>query len=69
MKDYNMFVLVLIAHGQEGDVIISADKTASVPVSDLVNRLDALEDMKGRPKILIIDSCRGEARNAGFRVS
>ena len=69
MKDYNMFVLVLVAHGQEGDVLISADEKASVKVSDLVNGLDALEDMKGRPKILIIDSCRGEARNAGFRVS
>jgi len=59
---------VLIAHGRAGDIIISSDGKPSVTVSELVNRLDALEDMKGRPKVLIIESCRGGSRNTGFEV-
>ena len=68
LKDYNMFVLLLIAHGWHGDKIISSDGKESVTVSQLVNKLDALEDMRGRPKVLIIESCRGGSRNYGFEV-
>ena len=63
-----MFVLVIIAHGCKGDIIMSSDDKESVAVSELVNRLDALEDLKGRPKVLIVESCRGGNENTGFEV-
>jgi hypothetical protein len=63
-----MFVLVVIAHGDKGDIILSSDEKESVTVSELVNRLDALEDLRGRPKVLIVESCRGENENTGFKV-
>ncbi len=63
-----MFVLVLIAHGRKGDIIVSSDGKRSMTVSQLVNKLDGLEEMRGRPKVLIIVSCRGGNENSGFEV-
>jgi hypothetical protein len=66
--EFNMFVLVIIAHGQQGDIIESADKKKSVTVSEIIQKMDAMEDMRGRPKILIVESCRGVNDNNGFEV-
>ncbi len=55
-----MFVLVIIAHGQQGDIIESADKKKSVNVSEIIQKMDAMEDMRGRPKVLIVESIEGE---------
>jgi hypothetical protein len=55
-----MFVLVIIAHGQQGDIIESADKKKSVTVSEIIQKMDAMEDMRGRPKVLIVESIEGE---------
>jgi hypothetical protein len=63
-----MFVLVIIAHGQQGDIIESADKKKSVTVSEIIQKMDAMEDMRGRPKVLIVESCRGGNYNHGFEV-
>ncbi len=58
-----MFVLVIIAHGQQGDIIESADKKKSVTVSEIIQKMDAMEDMRGRPKVLIVESIEGENYN------
>ncbi len=63
-----MFVLVVIAHGDKGDVILSADGKRSVTVSEIIQKMDAMEDMRGRPKVLIVESCRGGDDNNGFEV-
>ena len=68
LKDFNMFVLVIIAHGQQGDIIESADKKKSVTVSEIIQKMDAMEDLRGRPKVLIVESCRGVNDNNGFEV-
>jgi hypothetical protein len=60
LLDFNMFVLVIIAHGQQGDIIESADKKKSVNVSEIIQKMDAMEDMRGRPKVLIVESIEGE---------
>jgi hypothetical protein len=68
LKEFNMFVLVIIAHGQQGDIIESADKKKSVTVSEIIQKMDAMEDLRGRPKVLIVESCRGVNDNSGFEV-
>ncbi len=68
LKEFNMFVLVIIAHGQQGDIIESADKKKSVTVSEIIQKMDAMEDLRGRPKVLIVESCRGVNDNNGFEV-
>jgi hypothetical protein len=68
LKEFNMFVLVIIAHGQQGDIIESADKKKSVTVSEIIQKMDAMEDLRGRPKVLIVESCRGVYDNNGFEV-
>jgi hypothetical protein len=68
LKNFNMFVLVVIAHGIEVDIILSSDKQRSMTVSDLIHKMDAMKDLKGRPKVLIMESCRGGNQNNGFEV-
>jgi hypothetical protein len=68
LKEFNMFVLVIIAHGQQGDIIESADKKKSVTVSEIIQKMDAMEDLRRRPKVLIVESCRGVNDNNGFEV-
>jgi hypothetical protein len=68
LKDFNMFVLVVIAHGIEGDIILSSDKQRSMTLSDLIHKMDSMEDLKRRPKVLIMESCRGGNQNNGFEV-
>ncbi len=68
LNDFNIFVLVVIAHGSKGDIIWSADGKRSVTVSEIVQKMDAMEDLRGRPKVLIVESCRGGDENNGFEV-
>ncbi len=68
LKDFNSFVLVVIAHGSQGDMIMSADRKKSVTVSEIIQKMDAMEDLRGRPKVLIVEACRGRSYNNGFEV-
>jgi hypothetical protein len=68
LKGFNIFVLVVIAHGSQGDTITSADGKESTSVSEIIQKMDALEDLRGRPKVLIVESCRGGNYNNGFEV-
>jgi hypothetical protein len=68
LLEFNIFVLVIIAHGSQGDVIMSSDGKRSVTVSEIIQKMDAMEDMRGRPKVLIVESCRGGNYNHGFEV-
>ena len=68
LKGFNIFVLVVIAHGSQGDTITSADGKESTTVSEIIQKMDAMEDMRGRPKVLIVESCRGGNYNHGFEV-
>jgi hypothetical protein len=68
MTDFNIFVMVVIAHGSQGDIIMSADGKRSVTVSEIILKLDAMEDLRGKPKALIMESCRGGSYNNGFEV-
>jgi hypothetical protein len=64
-----MFFLVVIAHGDEGDILLSADRKKSVTVSEIIQKMDSMEDLRGRPKVLIVESCRGKSFNKGLKVS
>jgi hypothetical protein len=47
---------------------MSSDGKRSVTVSEIIQKMDAMEDMRGRPKVLIVESCRGGNYNHGFEV-
>ena len=59
-EDYGMFVLVLMSHGLDGDVILGSDMKA-VKLSDVYDLLSPLNfpKMAGKPKLIIIQACSG----------
>jgi hypothetical protein len=59
---------VVIAHGSQGDILMSADGRRSVTVAEIIEKMDAMKDLRGRPKVLILESCRGGHQNNGLEV-
>ncbi len=53
-----MFV-VLICHGDERGSIIDVDRRKAFDLDDLVEGIDEVETLKGKPKIVISQACRG----------
>ena len=68
-KDLGMFVLVIMSHGQRGDIILDVDKN---PV-DLVKVYNLLSPAKfpamaGKPKMVIIQACSGGKKLVGYHI-
>jgi hypothetical protein len=59
---------VVIAHGSQGDIFMSSDGRRSVTVAEIIEKMDAMKDLRGRPKVLILESCRGGHQNNGLEV-
>ena len=59
-KDYGMFVLVIMSHGDTNDRIFGADgKTIQLAeVLDLLSPLN-FPTMAGKPKLVVIQACSG----------
>ena len=47
---------------------MSSDGRRSVTVAEIIEKMDAMKDLRGRPKVLILESCRGGQRNNGLEV-
>ena len=63
MISFNLFFLVVISHGLEGDKIKC--NSGAVDVELFVESLVKNKSMTGYPKILIFDCCRGDEPNIG----
>jgi hypothetical protein len=63
MNSYNLFFLVVISHGRQGDKIVC--DSGAFGIECLVESLSKNKSMKGYPKILIFDICRGGEVNFG----
>ena len=64
-----MFVLVIMSHGQRGDIILDVDKN---PV-DLVKVYNLLSPAKfpamaGKPKMVIVQACSGGKKLVGYHI-
>ena len=64
LEAYNMFFLVVISHGEKGDLINCGDPNL-FDIQVFVNCLKKHKDLIGYPKLLIFDFCRGSAFNCG----
>ncbi|XP_067947674.1 malignant fibrous histiocytoma-amplified sequence 1 homolog [Watersipora subatra] len=62
----SMFVLVIMSHGQTGDMILDS-KGHPFSLADIKNMLSPLNfpSMAGKPKLLIIQACSGEKADLG----
>ncbi len=57
--DSNMFVLLVICHGEDGEYLLDKDEKPAWNTNELATDLSAVRSLKGRPKLLIIQACRG----------
>jgi hypothetical protein len=61
-QDYNIFVLVFIAHGdKKNNIMVSDSDWASI--EDIKKMVDNVEALFGIPKLFIFDCCRGKRHN------
>ncbi len=58
-EESNMFVLVVIAHGNDRDDLLDRDEEPAWNTDSLASELSAVRSLRGRPKVLIVQACRG----------
>lgn len=65
LEDSNSLIVVILTHGLEGDMLLAADTTFHL--YDLMKMFtpEELPEMATRPKIFIIQACRGEQIDSG----
>ena len=64
-KDYDCFVLWLMSHGQEGQFYAADGETIPIDtVRDFFSNA-ACSTLKGKPKIIFIQACRGREKEKG----
>ena len=55
----NSFVMVVIAHGTESGKLLDVEQRAAFEINQLVEEVSAISSLNGKPKIFVIDACRG----------
>ena len=70
-KDYgnfDAFVFIIMSHGGKKDVIFGVDEKKT-SIKDLTSefRSDCCPTLKGKPKLVIIQSCRGSHTDVSYR--
>lgn len=65
LSDSNALIVVILSHGLENDMLMAAD--CSFHLYDLINMFtpDELPEMAKRPKMFIIQACRGKQIDSG----
>ena len=58
-KDCNTFLLTIICHGNKQGHLLDRHKGFGWNTEDFVGDLSVVESLIGKPKIMIIQSCRG----------
>ena len=58
-KESNCLFLTVIGHGDEKGQLKAADRRDGWKTEELVWVLDEVKNLGGKPKILIINACRG----------
>ena len=62
-KDVNCLVTTLLCHGDEKGHLSAAGGGRGWFVEDFVQDLSLVDNLLGKPKILVLQSCRGGALN------
>jgi hypothetical protein len=60
-----MFIIVFIAHGNKGDIMVSGTPGSPeyVQIQNVRTQLDEVVSLHRIPKLIIVDSCRGTVDN------
>ena len=63
----NMFVLLVICHGLANGDLLDREQKPVWNTEDLQSKLSAVKSLQKRPKVLIIQACRGGEDAGGVR--
>ena len=58
-RDANCLVLTVICHGNDKGQLLCKDKKKAWDTELFIGELSDVETLTGKPKIMIIQSCRG----------
>lgn len=61
------FICVLLSHGEEGEVIFGTDGPIDLKILAGFFRGDSCRSLVGKPKIFIIQACRGKELDCGIQ--
>lgn len=69
-SDYDAFVMIVMSHGGDGDTILGVRGKHKITVKDLMAefKINRCPTLAGKPKIFIVQACRGslDEREAPF---
>ena len=68
-EDSNCLLTTVIAHGNQMGRLASVGGDGGWVVEDFITELDEVETLTGKPKMLILQSCRGRMFNFVFCIS
>ena len=57
--DSNCFLLVIICHGNNKRPLLDKNKMKGWILEDFITDLSVVQTLTGKPKILVVNSCRG----------
>ena len=58
-KNSNSFVMVIICHGNNRGQLKDVNKRKAWDIEELIGDLSKVETLVGKPKIMILQCCRG----------
>ena len=58
-KNSNTFALVIVSHGNEQGYVMDKNEVKSWRIEDFITDLSLVDSLMGKPKIVIVQACRG----------
>ena len=68
-QNSNTFALVIISHGNEQGYLMDKNQVRSWRIEDFITDLSLVDSLMGKPKIMIVQACRGGAHLISKRVT
>ena len=65
---YSVIAVVVSSHGSEDGYLSDKDSSVRINTKEVFDALEANRETLGKPKIVIIDACRGTGQQTGIVV-
>ena len=59
----NALAIHIICHGSNSTDVLDVNKQRAFTVQEFADDLDTVDNLKNKPKVLIVQKCRGEKDN------